>query len=110
MALIISLFQVATLAFLTAALSLFIAFCLKDGNIFETYGNWIERKSEENPKLEYWLKPIGGCVYCFGTWVFIGLFVGLIPNTNGLIQYFMVLFLGCGVNYISIDLLSKISE
>lgn len=93
----------------TAAFTLFVRFCLQEGNIFGWYGCLIEKWSE-NPKLEYWLKPLGGCVYCFGTWIFIVLFLGIVPSFGWSIPEIVALLLGCGLNYMFIEFYVVLTE
>jgi hypothetical protein len=80
----------------------FIDFCFNEGNIFDWYYLHISNKFElNNTKL---FKLLGGCIYCFGTWIFIIMF--LLFN----IYYplpFIFIFFGMGVNYISIELINK---
>lgn len=55
-------------------------------------------------RLSFLYKPLGGCVNCFGTWVFIVLFFFL--HRENTLQ--LGLFLGLGVNYIWIKIFNKI--
>jgi hypothetical protein len=80
----------------------FIDFCFNEGNIFDRYYLFIYNKFEkENPKL---FKVLGGCIYCFGTWVFM--FIYLLFNLYYTLPIIFILF-GMGVNYISIEILNK---
>lgn len=77
----------------TAGFTLFLDMCFKKGMIFRKYYNWITywfyidrikwvdlyyggntpnpfRIKKKNKFVWLW-KVLGGCVYCFGTWVFI---------------------------------------
>lgn len=92
---------------MTASFSLFLEFCIQDGNIFESYGKWIEKTSEKKKSYEYWLKPIGGCVFCFGTWVYIITYLIFVFDKTAFIPSFIVLFLGCGVNYLFLSIFNK---
>jgi hypothetical protein len=95
---------------MTASLSLFLQFCLKHGNILGWYGDLLDNVWEEKPGLRYWLKPLGACVYCYGTWVFIAFYLLYIPEFSGKTSDFISLFLGMGVNYIFIEVLAKITN
>lgn len=80
----------------------FLDFCFNEDNIFDFYYKYISNKFyENNPKL---FKVLGGCIYCFGTWVYIVFYI--IFNIYYSLP-FMFLFLGMGINYISIDILNK---
>jgi hypothetical protein len=55
-----------------------------------------------------WYEPMGGCIYCFGTWVFIVLFIVYITTFTYEIPAFLGLLLGMGVNYVFIELINKL--
>lgn len=83
------------IAITAALLTVFLDFCMNEGNILSWYYRLIL-------KLPDWLnKPLGTCIYCFGTWVYIGLYeyVG---------KFDLLLFiLGLGVQFIAIKLYDK---
>jgi hypothetical protein len=80
----------------------FIDFCFNEGNIFDKYYLLIYNKFEKNNNKLF--KVLGGCIYCFGTWIYI--FIYLLFNLYYPLP-FIFLFLGMGVNYISIEILNK---
>lgn len=124
----------------TAALSVFLDFCMEKGNIFRWWYSFITYWLYVMPKKgyvykyrnghipKYWsnshpsyykkiklpsfikhlYKPLGGCIYCFGTWVFIVLFLCWSSQNSYSIHTFVSLFLGIGLNYIWIKILNKI--
>lgn len=107
------LFEIACLAPFTASFSLFLEFCLQDGNIFGRYGNWIEHKSYGNYRIRYWLKPIGGCVFCLGVYVFIAFFLCFFALSNQISQIRLTAFctlLGIGLNHLLIGAFKKITD
>lgn len=80
------------LCFGTASFSLFLDMCMEDGMIFSWYYRLIERVFF---KKHIWLfKVLGGCVYCFSTWVFVLFFFWMRSETK-----LVELFLGIGINY-----------
>lgn len=80
----------------------FLDFCFNENNIFDFYYRYISNKFNENkPKL---FKVLGGCIYCFGTWIYI--FIFIIFNIYYQLPL-IFLFMGIGINYISIDILNK---
>lgn len=83
----------------------FIDFCFNEGNIFDRYYLFIYNKFEkDNLKI---FKVLGGCIYCFGTWIFIINY--LLFNIYYSLP-FIFIFFGIGINYISIDILTKILD
>jgi hypothetical protein len=72
----------------------FIDFCFNEGNIFEKYYVWISKFKNERPKI---YKVLGGCIYCFGSWIYIGIY--LLFNLYYPLP-FIFIFLGLGINYI----------
>lgn len=119
---------------MTAALSLFLQLCMEKGMIFRKWYNlitfylWLPKKSQYkggkylypvyDKRTDVWLvvyknqnqglfKILGGCVYCFGTWVFIT-FYSLISQKAGNYPGIIGLILGCGVNYLLIEIWRKI--
>lgn len=80
----------------------FFDFCFYEGNIFDWYYKTISKYFEEkNPKL---FKVLGGCIYCFGSWIYITSFIILKINYS-IPTYFI--FLGLGINYINLMILEK---
>lgn len=84
----------------TASLSSFLDMCMEAGMILNWYYKLIERLPE------YLFKPLGGCIYCFSTWVYILVFAFSqeLPPTK---QNILGLFLGLGINYIFIKAFEK---
>lgn len=79
----------------SASLSYFLDMCFEENMIFHWYYKLIERLPE------YLFKPLGGCIYCFGSWIFLILYTCLIAKFSGLIV------LGIGFNYVFIKALEK---
>jgi hypothetical protein len=60
-----------------ACFSLFLRFCLQEGNLLGWYYTFLLASAKRYPSLKYWLKPLGLCVYCYGSWVCVWVwFVG----------------------------------
>ncbi len=99
------LFDTALLALFTASLSVFLEFCLREGNIFWFWTNWIEYI-----KSDYVRKPFGECIFCFGTWIFIVFYLVMSRQNDYLEPRIIGLLLGIGVNHIFVSLLTKIED
>ena len=90
--------QLILLCVCTGFLSCFIDECMNEGMIFVKYYEFIQ------DNLPEWLfKPLGGCVFCFGTWVCI-VFMALFHVK---LLYFP---LGIGINYFTILVTLKIND
>jgi hypothetical protein len=93
------------LFFVSILISLFIKFvdfCFYEGNIFDKYYLYIHEKYQENsPKL---FKVLGGCIFCYGTWIYIILFC-LFNIYYSLPIIF--LFFGMGINYVALHVLNN---
>ena len=57
------------IGFIAGCFTIFLDFCMEKGNIFEWYGNAMERLYDKGGIWEYISKPIGYCLYCYGTWI-----------------------------------------
>jgi hypothetical protein len=80
----------------------FVDFCFYEGNIFDKYYLYIHEKFEQNsPKL---FKVLGGCIFCYGTWIYIILFS--LFNLCYTLPLIFLLF-GMGINYIVIHILNN---
>jgi hypothetical protein len=91
--------QLFLLCIATGLLSCFIDKCFEEGMIFSRYYQFML-----NSSLPDWIfKPLGGCVYCFGTWVCI-VFMALFHVK---LLYFP---LGIGINYFAILATLKIND
>jgi hypothetical protein len=80
----------------------FVDFCFYEGNIFDKYYLYVyEKFNEKSPKL---FKVLGGCIYCYGSWIYIILY-----SLFNLYYAFPIifLFLGLGINYITIYILNS---
>ena len=88
-------------AFLNALFVSFIDFCFNEGNIFEKYYLFILKYKEKHPFI---FKILGGCIFCFGTWIYI--FHHIFLSLKGELDITYI-FLGMGLNYF---ILKKISE
>lgn len=122
----------------TASLSQFVMKCQERGMIFRKLRNWREYWLALDKKvIEYkyppipdrngytekvnhigfdknralWLnKILGGCVYCFGTWAFIVLFLCLASLIRCDCLTLVGLFIGLGFNYLFIELIQKLKR
>jgi hypothetical protein len=81
----------------TASFTLFLDMCMQEGMILHRYYLTIEKL----PMIIF--KPLGGCSYCMGFWVFVLFFFSLRAETN-----IIELFLGAGINYVFIKFLEKL--
>lgn len=90
----------------TACLSLFLEMCMQEGMVLHSYYKAIEKF----PVALF--KPLGGCVYCFGTWVFICTY--LMWGKSVLTGNFSILTLYClfgiGFNYVFIKVIERLYE
>lgn len=109
----------------TAGLSLFVQECMKKGMIFQKYGDWlnntwdsIDRATWYKKRLQgimpikakiamFLLKPLGMCIYCFSSWVFIVLFTVKMLNIPNQTFDFIGLLLGLGFNFAWVKILEK---
>lgn len=93
------------LAICSALFSLFLDFCMNEGNILSWYYRLIQW-------LPDWVnKPLGTCVYCFSSWIFIimySLWVQKIPCLDCNTVNFIGLFKGLGINFIIIKTADKL--
>ncbi len=85
--------------FATASLTLFLDMCMQEGMILHRYYKAIEGL----PVIVF--KPLGGCSYCFGTWIFVLFFFLFRPETIEL-----GLLLGLGINYVFIKAIEKLHD
>jgi hypothetical protein len=97
-----NLYYLLLTCFGAASLALFFQKCQEEGMIFEWYGNLIRKL----PDFLY--SPLGGCEICNGTWIFIVLFLVEGFEYCCLGSSLVELFLGIGINYIFIEILSKV--
>jgi hypothetical protein len=68
----------------------FIDFCFNEGNIFDFWYEFIQNKLfDDYPKL---FKVLGGCVFCFGFWVNLFLFIIFSFVLNLTSPIFLLLF------------------
>ena len=84
----------------TASLAVFLDFSFETGEIFAFYRKGIDKAF--NPRALWLYKILGGCVFCFGTWVFICTYL-IFGSVN-----FAFIPIGIGLNYVWIKLLIKI--
>lgn len=62
------------------------------------------------PNRFVWLwKPLGGCIFCFGSWIYIIISL-LFTNNLPFISQFITLFLGLGTNYLFIELIQRLKH
>lgn len=116
---------------MTAGLSMFLDKSMEKGMIFRKYYNlicyyfWLPKKEEirfdfkglklvipdfTKNKYQWLFKVLGGCVYCFGTWVFIVFYLVVASNILTLIPLIIGLFLGIGMNYFWIEVIQRIKR
>lgn len=88
--------------FCTASLSHFFQKTQEEGMIFELYGNLLDKLPP------FIAAPLGRCVVCNGTWIFIVLYFWQHLPQVGDKQFVLYLFLGIGINYILIRIFGKI--
>jgi hypothetical protein len=81
----------------TASLTVFLDMCMQEGMILHRYYKAIEGF----PVMLF--KPLGGCSYCFGTWIFVLFFFSFRSEPN-----ILGLFIGLGINYVFIKVIEKI--
>jgi hypothetical protein len=106
--------------------------CMEKGMIFRRYYNWITywlwlpnkeimisgRTTEtlyawsyfHKNKYQWLWKILGGCVFCFGTWIFIVLYLVVSSLNQYSIPTLIGLFLGMGMNYFWIEVINKIKK
>lgn len=89
---------------LTASLSHFFQKCQEEDMIFYKYSLLLDRLPD------YLAAPLGACVYCNGTWVYIitYLIYGIFISPTELIILAFFGFLGLGLNYVWIEILNKV--
>lgn len=110
---VVRLVSLFLMALSTASLSMFLQKCMEPEMIFRRwylllvlkYIKWRKKKQRWKRSL---LKPIGLCVYCYSTWVFIVLYLLIVSQKTGFLLYFIGLFIGMGFNYIWIKVLEKL--
>jgi len=99
---IVDLISVFLLSVFISFFVKFIDFCFNEGNIFDWYYKYILDSFETTkPKL---FKVLGGCIFCFGTWIFIINYI-LISIYSGL--PIIYIFIGMGINFISLLVLER---
>jgi hypothetical protein len=96
--------ELILLSFGTASLSVFFDMCMQEGMILYRYYRNIE-------KFPAWIfKPLGGCVYCSGTWIFICTYLIIAKNVFPIEFVSLAVFgiLGIGLNHVFIKLIERI--
>jgi hypothetical protein len=102
---------------LTASLSMFILKCQEPGMILRRYFLWLQliwitswRKKDRWKR--FLLKPIGYCHFCYGSWLFIIIFLIIGKNVFPINSFILALFgiLGIGLNYLFIEAIQKIKS
>lgn len=66
-------------------------------------------KFTKNP-YQWLFKVLGGCVYCFGTWVAIVFYMIVLGDFRTLIPTIIGLFLFIGMNYFWTEVIQKIKR
>jgi hypothetical protein len=82
----------------TASLAHFYQKCMDDGMILEKWHTW----TQKFPTPIY--KVISGCIFCNGTWLFLGLFL----FSHRVETNYLGLILGIGFNYVWIEVIYKL--
>ncbi len=100
------------LAIGSACFALFLDKCFQKGMILRWYYVWLMVNFYYSSKTwKYYIsKPLGTCIYCFASWVFIALYLGLIfanSENTALIKIFVEIALGLGINYVIIRIYEK---
>ncbi len=86
----------------TASLAHFFQKCQDEGMILDWYHTW----AQKFPTPIY--KVISGCIYCNGTWLFIGLFIVIVWRFAGFLPVPIGLILGTGLNYFWTEVIYKL--
>jgi hypothetical protein len=118
---ILHFLMMAIFSLSTASLSCFLDRCMEKGMIFRSYYNWITywlwlSKNSVKNKYQWLFKVLGGCVYCFGTWVFIVLYLvivlylAVLSDFRSIVTSVIGLFLGIGMNYFWIEVIQRIKR
>jgi len=107
------------LALGAAAFTLFLTKCFEKGMILRWYYVWLKLNlyySDKNWKY-YLSKPLGTCIYCFGSWVFIVFYLGdkyfSLENFDvqtAIIKIVIGLFTGLGFTYVFIRIYDQFIE
>lgn len=58
-------------ACINSMLSLFLDYCIEEGNIFDFYSKWLDKELGSS----WFYKPLGGCVICANVWIAFVTFV-----------------------------------
>ena len=92
---------------MTALLTMCIWKFMARGMIFRRYYllliyYWIKWHRKKDRWKRKWLKPIGLCYYCYGTWVNIVSFILFIGIKN-----IDMIFFSIAINYIFIEIIQK---
>lgn len=61
-------------------------------------------------KYQWLFKVLGGCVYCFGTWVAIVFYLVVLNDSRNIIPSLIGLFLFIGMNYFWIEVIQRIKR
>ncbi len=94
--------------FATASLTLFLDMCMQEGMILHRYYKAIEGL----PVVVF--KPLGGCTYCMGFWIYIISIILIHVTELQIIQasrfedFALLAFLGIGFNYVFIKVIEKL--
>jgi hypothetical protein len=71
---------------------------------------WTPRPIFTENRFQWLFKILGGCIYCFSTWIFIGLYLLIVSDIQHLRLSLIGLILGIGLNYFWIEVLLKIKK
>lgn len=89
-----------TLCLMTSCFSQFIACTMEKGMIFEKYRIMLEAIEKKSKTAGFLLKPLGLCIYCYSTWIYI--------VSYSISQRFDIVFFfgGMGISYIITEFLT----
>ena len=85
---------------LSVTLSLFVRKALEKGMIFHWYYKILDKLDDRGVWYKEILKPLGLCVYCYSTWLYIILHLFFL-------RVDVFLLCGIGINYVILELIMK---
>jgi surface polysaccharide O-acyltransferase-like enzyme len=107
--------KLITLCLMAACLGHFFQYTLRPREIFGRYGLflnylWIKWRRKPDRWKRKLLKPIGLCIYCTTTWIFIVLYLFQAGLDSYSIHNLIGLFLGMGITYVWVEILTKTTK
>jgi len=64
-------------SFFTVCFSLFLDYCMEEGEVFEKYRPWLAKKLGTG-RFAKLAKPLGECVVCMNSWISVLSFFGVV--------------------------------